>query len=110
MRREEHIGLSRAIFKRLPPFDQIVVDPTCGHLQRALEGHVRPHLRRDEERGSPQLRSSLLDGCTIGVDAPVPPVLSGGFRVLNPNGEVTRSGYFFRIHLPNAMGASVPEP
>ena len=40
----------------------------------------------------------------------VPPVLSGGFRVLNANGEVTRSGYFFRIHLPNAMGASVPEP
>ncbi|MDJ0975410.1 MAG: prepilin-type N-terminal cleavage/methylation domain-containing protein [Planctomycetota bacterium] len=40
----------------------------------------------------------------------VPPVLSGGFRVLNGNGEVTRSGYFFRIFLPGAMGAPTAEP
>ena len=40
----------------------------------------------------------------------VPPVLSGGFRVLNGNGEVTRSGYFFRVFLPGAEGAPVVEP
>ena len=40
----------------------------------------------------------------------VPPVLSGGFRVLNANGEVTRSGYFFRIFLPGAAGAPIVEP
>lgn len=40
----------------------------------------------------------------------VPPVLSGGFRVLNGNGEVTRSGYFFRIFLPGAAGVGVAEP
>ena len=40
----------------------------------------------------------------------VPPVLSGAFRVLNGNGEVSRSGYFFRIHLPNNAGAGVGEP
>ena len=39
-----------------------------------------------------------------------PPVLSGAFRVLNPNGEVSRSGYFFRMFLPNAAGAGIGEP
>ena len=40
----------------------------------------------------------------------VPPVLSGAFRVLNANGEVSRSGYFFTMHLPDAAGAGVQEP
>lgn len=40
----------------------------------------------------------------------VPPVLSGAFRVLNANGEVSRSGYFFTIFLPDAAGAPVQEP
>ena len=39
-----------------------------------------------------------------------PPVLSGAFRVLNANGQVSRSGYFFRIYLPGAAGAGVGEP
>jgi type IV pilus assembly protein PilA len=41
----------------------------------------------------------------------VPPVLSGAFRVLNANGEVSRSGYFFKIYLPeDAAGSSTGEP
>ena len=40
----------------------------------------------------------------------VPPVLSGAFRVLNPNGEVSRSGYFFRVFLPDDAGAGIGEP
>ena len=32
-----------------------------------------------------------------------PPVLSGAFRVLNASGEVSRSGYFFRMYLPGAL-------
>ena len=40
----------------------------------------------------------------------VPPVLSGGFRVLNAASEVSRSGYFFRIWLPGVGGAGVVEP
>jgi prepilin-type N-terminal cleavage/methylation domain-containing protein len=39
-----------------------------------------------------------------------PPVLSGAFRILNVNGEVSRSGYFFRMFLPNPAGAGVGEP
>ena len=39
-----------------------------------------------------------------------PPVLSGAFRVLNANGEVSRSGYFFRVFMPNAAGAGIGEP
>ncbi len=39
-----------------------------------------------------------------------PPVLSGAFRVLNVAGEVSRSGYFFRVYLPDAVGAGVGEP
>ena len=42
----------------------------------------------------------------------VPPVLSGAFRILNMAGEVSRSGYFFRIYLPAIMGAgaAIGEP
>ena len=40
----------------------------------------------------------------------VPPVLSGAFRILNGNGEVSRSGYFFVIFLPDAAGDGVAEP
>jgi hypothetical protein len=39
----------------------------------------------------------------------VPPVLSGAFRVLNANSEVTRSGYFFQMYLPGAAGVGVVE-
>ncbi len=39
-----------------------------------------------------------------------PPVLSGAFRVLNAAGEVSRSGYFFRVYLPDAAGAGIGEP
>ena len=40
----------------------------------------------------------------------VPPVLSGSFRVLNGAGEVSRSGYFFTMFLPDNNGAGVQEP
>ena len=40
----------------------------------------------------------------------IPPVLSGAFKVLNGNGEVSRSGYFFRIFMPDDTGAGVGEP
>jgi prepilin-type N-terminal cleavage/methylation domain-containing protein len=37
-----------------------------------------------------------------------PPVLSGAFRILNPAGEVSRSGYFFRMYLAGALGVGEP--
>jgi len=40
----------------------------------------------------------------------VPPVLSGAFRVLNAAGEVSRSGYFFKIFLPTTAGVGLQEP
>ena len=40
----------------------------------------------------------------------VPPVLSGAFRQLNANAEVSRSGYFFKMFLPDASGNGVAEP
>ena len=40
----------------------------------------------------------------------VPQVLSGAFKVLNANGEVSRSGYFFRVFLPDNAGVGVGEP
>ena len=39
-----------------------------------------------------------------------PPVLSGAFRTLNANGEVSRSGYLFKVFLPNGTGGGVSEP
>ena len=39
-----------------------------------------------------------------------PPVLSGAFRVLNAQGLVSRSGYFFKMFLPAAGGVGTAEP
>jgi len=39
-----------------------------------------------------------------------PAVLSGAFRVLNPNGEVSRSGYFFKVFLPLSVTTALGEP
>jgi prepilin-type N-terminal cleavage/methylation domain-containing protein len=39
-----------------------------------------------------------------------PAVLSGSFRTLNANGEVSRSGYLFKVFLPTSAGAAVSEP
>jgi prepilin-type N-terminal cleavage/methylation domain-containing protein len=38
-----------------------------------------------------------------------PPVLSGAFRTFNPNSEVSRSGYLFKMVLPAADGSAVTE-
>ncbi len=38
------------------------------------------------------------------------PVLSGGFRVLDANGQVSQSGYIFRVYCPGAAGVGVGEP
>jgi prepilin-type N-terminal cleavage/methylation domain-containing protein len=42
----------------------------------------------------------------------IPPVLSGAFRILNPNSQVSRSGYFFSMFLPGpaAPGEGILEP
>jgi prepilin-type N-terminal cleavage/methylation domain-containing protein len=34
----------------------------------------------------------------------IPPVLSGTFRIVNAAGETARSGYFYKIYLPDALG------
>jgi len=38
-----------------------------------------------------------------------PPVLSGAFRTMNTNFEVSRSGYLFKMFLPGAVGIAVSE-
>ncbi len=53
-----------------------------------------------------------LSGGGIGrmIGVLIPPVLSGSFQTLNADGEVSRSGYFFRMFLPDDNGDGVPEP
>jgi len=38
-----------------------------------------------------------------------PPLLAGAFRVLDRDGCANRSGYRFRVWLPDAAGDGVPE-
>jgi prepilin-type N-terminal cleavage/methylation domain-containing protein len=38
-----------------------------------------------------------------------PSVLSGAFKAVDGDGEVSRSGYLFQMYLPGAAGAGVPE-
>jgi prepilin-type N-terminal cleavage/methylation domain-containing protein len=52
--------------------------------------------------------SAAVAGRASGTAAPA--VLSGAFRVLDANGEMAKSGYLFRVFLPDAAGAGVGEP
>ena len=51
---------------------------------------------------------TAADGSTIG-SVLNPPVLSGAFRTVNANAEVSRSGYLFKMFLPGAAGIGVEE-
>jgi prepilin-type N-terminal cleavage/methylation domain-containing protein len=46
----------------------------------------------------------------VGTSLLNPPVLSGAFRTVSTAGEVSRSGYIFRMILPKADGTAIPEP
>ena len=48
------------------------------------------------------------DGSALGA-ALRPAALSGSFATLNSDGEVTRSGFHFKVFLPNAQGRAVSE-
>ena len=52
---------------------------------------------------------TALDGANAGGTVIAPPVLSGSFRTLNANAEVSRSGYLFKVFLPGAGGAGQEE-
>ena len=48
-------------------------------------------------------------GSNTGGSALAPPVLSGAFRTLNANAEVSRSGYLYKMFIPGAAGIGVEE-
>ncbi|MCG3134495.1 MAG: hypothetical protein HMLKMBBP_01802 [Planctomycetes bacterium] len=50
------------------------------------------------------------DGTNTGGSVLNPPVLSGAFRTINSNSEVSRSGYLFKVFLPTSAGAACHEP
>ena len=52
---------------------------------------------------------TAADGTNTGGSTLAPAILSGAFRTLNANAEVSRSGYLFKIFLPGAGGAAVEE-
>ena len=60
-----------------------------------------------EMSGGVQVRGAS-DG-TGGTAVLTPTVLSGSFRTLNANAEVSRSGYLFKMFLPGASGAAQEE-
>jgi prepilin-type N-terminal cleavage/methylation domain-containing protein len=53
---------------------------------------------------------TVADGTNTAGRTLSPAVLSGAFRTLNASGEVSRSGYLFKVFLPTAAGAAVGEP
>jgi prepilin-type N-terminal cleavage/methylation domain-containing protein len=61
-----------------------------------------------EMSGAVAVRTAA-DGSNTGGATLNPPVLSGAFRTLNANGEVSRSGYLYKMFLPGAAGAAQEE-
>jgi prepilin-type N-terminal cleavage/methylation domain-containing protein len=61
-----------------------------------------------ELSGAVACRKTTTGGNTGGVVAN-PPVLSGAFRTLNSQGNVTRSGYVFKVVLADAAGGAQSE-
>ena len=60
-----------------------------------------------ELSGGVEVRTAV-DGTSTG-SILNPPVLSGAFRTLNADGEVSRSGYLFKMFLPDSTGLAVEE-
>jgi prepilin-type N-terminal cleavage/methylation domain-containing protein len=86
---------------------------TCRNIVSAQAQFQQGGKSDEDNDGTGEYGGFLeLSGAVAGrMAAPlVPPVLSGAFRVLNANGEVTRSGYFFKMYLPDASGDGVAEP
>ncbi len=52
---------------------------------------------------------TAADGSATGGSVLNPPVLSGAFRTLNADAEVSRSGYLYKMFLPGANGTGVEE-
>jgi prepilin-type N-terminal cleavage/methylation domain-containing protein len=52
---------------------------------------------------------SGADNVRGGASPLTPPVLSSAFRAVNANGEVGRSGYLFKVYLPDLNGDAVAE-
>ena len=61
-----------------------------------------------ELSGAVAVRTTTLGANTAGSQLS-PPVLSGAFRTLNANAEVSRSGYLYKMMLPGVGGAAVGE-
>ncbi|MCE9637914.1 MAG: DUF2950 family protein, partial [Planctomycetes bacterium] len=61
-----------------------------------------------ELSGAQAVRTAAA-GTTTGGSVLNPPVLSGAFRTMNANNEVSRSGYIFKMFLPGAAGIGVTE-
>ena len=61
-----------------------------------------------ELSGATAVRTSA-DGSQTGGSTLNPAVLSGAFRTMNTNAEVSRSGYLFKVFLPGTAGAAVGE-
>ena len=61
-----------------------------------------------ELSGDVAVRTSA-SGATTGGSVLNPPVLSGAFRTLNTDGQVSRSGYLFAMYLPDDTGTAVAE-
>ncbi len=52
---------------------------------------------------------TATDGTSVGGSVLNPTNLSGAFRTVNANAEVSRSGYLFKMFMPGAGGAAVGE-
>lgn len=85
----------------------------------SAQAHFQASARVDQDSdGTGEFGGFLeLSGAVAGrMSSPlVPPALSGVFRELNESGEVSRSGYLFKMFLPgpadaNGDAAGVPEP
>ena len=62
-----------------------------------------------ELSGGGKIRTAI-DGTNTTGRLLSPAVLSGAFRTLNANGEVSRSGYMFKVFLPGPSGSAISEP
>ncbi|MBM4014835.1 MAG: prepilin-type N-terminal cleavage/methylation domain-containing protein [Planctomycetes bacterium] len=76
-----------------------------GAIDTDIDG-IGEHGWFAEMAGSVNMRDSTGAG-----GGPVlnPPVLSGSLSVVNANGFVNKSGYFFQIYLPDVNGAGLDE-
>jgi hypothetical protein len=110
-RRALQEGLAEFTAARISAFETAAVATSRNVISAQAQMQASAKVDADRDGTGEYAGFLEMSGAEVGRMAGklVPPVLSGAFRIVSPAGEVARSGYLYRVFLPDARGTGVGE-